>query len=643
MLADHYKYCFWTATGELDCSGMAGSIDLSKRPKLNTFCQSLDPPPKCINCAPSRSPYDGPSNFKFNKEQYSGYQTSPGPGQCLRSKQGKRCIPLSGPQIAQAGFSEKGLYVSPTYNQPPRDSDHPRNQYYQTGGNQSLGRHNLNELPCGLQPRPSLPQPQIQSLLKHPPLYPSQYVGRLKNDQGLLQEHPSQQLQSSQFQQRAGGYQPHASNIYASNPYNPTYLTTPPPTQCQGRYPTKYPIHPPKGKIRYYQSKIPSFMYKRRKPDLRYRANLQNLNGQQLYENLINNYNRDGLYDQTDMNYNYQMTQHFRNQAKNVGYRQDQNQITNSANNQAIIPYQSGGADATYDGVSTPQSYAPTAGPFPSQWHNDLQNGNFQNADFQNGYKRITPFYEQDSNPNLSLREDANISCPSYQQLLARDNISLQSQNNNQALVPATETPILSYSQMSPASVQLRPFSPWMRYEAHSPMTYQKKYLKWLPKFRSKLRVLTRELGAPNLIDRDSGFALWNESALKNVYYGIFKRIELHNEEIKCDKPYPHSGNVYAWIRMDVPVEEHTKLHLISPSLVYDRPKKWLRVRSQSLNGNLSLLTLVCLYLKRKLTYYNIERYQLQKKYLWAIVPKSTFYYPKAKETFIKIIKDSIC
>ena len=91
-------------------------------------------------------------------------------------------------------------------------------------------------------------------------------------------------------------------------------------------------------------------------------------------------------------------------------------------------------------------------------------------------------------------------------------------------------SPMLNNSMMNPVSVPSEHPPPWTGWEIpYNGDTSAQQYpapkeVQWIPKVHAKLRVLNRELGAPYLMDAKSGgFAIWNESALKKYYAGIFR------------------------------------------------------------------------------------------------------------------------
>jgi len=531
MLANNYKNCFWKANGELDCSGMEGSIGMPVPYQMYSPCQSLIPPPTC--------------NFNLN------YNLTPqiGGSDPARFYAQSTCPQPSGPVIAAGGFGPEAQWVSPSYYQPPNDYHPPQNAYY----------------PQTYEPYPT--QEKYNRTCSTKGTYSEQMGGKSKKG-------------------------PYVQSKLSKSFYQPNESRKP---QIHGN-----------GQVEAQPAPMPEGVFPHWKPDLRYRENLQNIPAQNLYENILSGYNQEPLYTQTDMNY-VQLQQGIP--------QQDAPVFSAGMNPIAYWTQPVWGTQGTNEDIS---GYTSLDSNPNLNLDTTLNTGNelteaFQESPLLSGTTYQTGGF-QDS------RYNASVAPPSYATILQSDQDYLQPlANQNGGGFPPSE--FLSVAPSNPAPVPIP------------------KTVNWRPQVRAKLRNLTKELGPPYLIDRKSGgFALWNQSSLKKRYLGIFKRIELHDEEIHCEEPYPHNRNLYTWIRIDIPSSEIEKLYAISPNIIYDRTKKWLCISGSTLRGNLALLTLICMFLQHKVSCYQIDKYELQKKYLLAMNPKSGLYHPGAKKAFLNTI-----
>lgn len=659
---NQYKSCVWKANGDIDCQGTEGSIAQPEPLDMYSTCLNT-------NCYPNKSYFSKRDENVYTRDQNGGsypatYYPSQGPGECMGNS--NNCPELSGPLIATSGFGVDAQWVSPYYHQPPHDTDNiPSNNFnhINQGGYSDL-TYNYDSK-TGYAPYFSMPH--------------QRGGGSGKRIQSKI---------SKDFY--GGGFLTNQKNMYSNNPNNP-YLYYKNPKQCYGgNQGANYPLTENNyNNNRPNNAAIPDGMSYKWQEDLRYRDGTDIIPAQAQYENILNNYKQGGTYGQTDMRYTNELLGGW----NSILNETDQSPCCGgnySMNRYGFKnPYQVGGSDATYDKVARPNSTDCLAPPSYSR----LQ----CNANMIQPEAPLTHFDCQ-INPNLTL----NIGCSydeAFENLLSQDNAAYDIYNKYSPLIeeewnylkprhayqtggscgsscgpscgPSFSPPGYNYScnpltcnypqptvsynadynnngggyfYNDPAREQIVNRPAYLDYEIpYNKQGLAPRNIMWVPKVRDKLRILSRELGSPYLIDKNSkGFAVWNNSCLNKVYYGVFKRIELHDEVVNSELPFPHCKNVYTWVRLDVPINDLDKLQVITPNITYDMTKKWLCIGGSSLNCNLAMTTLICMYLRGELSLNQIQRYKLQKKYLRALIPQSKLYNPNAKKRFLKVVK-SMC
>lgn len=171
------------------------------------------------------------------------------------------------------------------------------------------------------------------------------------------------------------------------------------------------------------------------------------------------------------------------------------------------------------------------------------------------------------------------------------------------------------------------------------PFSSQPKDMNAFSLIQYKAPTLTKELGRPDVVDPNlGGIAIWKERSLQDKFGGIFKRVELHDEKIANLDP-PYIGNVYSWIKMNIKSSVFRDILDIFPNVWYDRQKRWLSVRTDTLDNNLATVALICLINRGVLDPRQIRNYDLHRKYMLAVDNRSQHYNRYARGSYVNIIK----
>jgi len=133
------------------------------------------------------------------------------------------------------------------------------------------------------------------------------------------------------------------------------------------------------------------------------------------------------------------------------------------------------------------------------------------------------------------------------------------------------------------------------------------------------LSKVIKQLGPPSLTDpTHGGIALWSRGTLRKKGYRDLVRVEVIDEQVPVTVPVPHVSNLYVWVKIPMTNDQMDKILDLSPNFLYDQKKHLLIVRSKCLNTAIALAALVKLYAYGKLSIYQINNYQLMKKYFMA-------------------------
>jgi hypothetical protein len=99
------------------------------------------------------------------------------------------------------------------------------------------------------------------------------------------------------------------------------------------------------------------------------------------------------------------------------------------------------------------------------------------------------------------------------------------------------------------------------------------------------LPILIDTYGPPDMIDpRKGGSAIWYKKSLPSDT--PFESIEIKDEQIPNDKPYPHTDFIYTSYKVNVPEHMIGSLHKISKSITYDPLKKIMTARNFDIKAN---------------------------------------------------------
>lgn len=106
---------------------------------------------------------------------------------------------------------------------------------------------------------------------------------------------------------------------------------------------------------------------------------------------------------------------------------------------------------------------------------------------------------------------------------------------------------------------------------------------------------MVKKLGPPDALDPEGGgFALWNRKAISR--YPMLKRvrmIEVSDDDLRNDFPFPHSCFVRVEFDINVPVKKLYKVLSMSGDLSYDTVRRHLIVRGMSLSYCAAMASLV--------------------------------------------------
>jgi hypothetical protein len=144
---------------------------------------------------------------------------------------------------------------------------------------------------------------------------------------------------------------------------------------------------------------------------------------------------------------------------------------------------------------------------------------------------------------------------------------------------------------------------------------------KVLPNIRN-MKELNRLIGPPDVIDKkNGGIAIWSAATLKKAGYGFLHRLEIIDESVPSVTPVKHFSNVYIWVHLKPSMEQLNNILSLSKDFYYDRKKELLIVRSACLDTAVAQASLILLYTKHKVTFYDLVSNDLLTNYYTGILP----------------------
>jgi hypothetical protein len=142
-----------------------------------------------------------------------------------------------------------------------------------------------------------------------------------------------------------------------------------------------------------------------------------------------------------------------------------------------------------------------------------------------------------------------------------------------------------------------------------------------LPNIRN-MKELYRLIGSPDVIDKkNGGIAIWSADTLKKAGYGFLRRLEIIDESVPSVTPVKHLSNVYIWVHIKPTMDQLTNILSLSKDFFYDRKKELLIVRSDTLDTAVAQASLLLLYTKQKVTFYDLVSKDLLMNYYTGILP----------------------
>jgi hypothetical protein len=142
-----------------------------------------------------------------------------------------------------------------------------------------------------------------------------------------------------------------------------------------------------------------------------------------------------------------------------------------------------------------------------------------------------------------------------------------------------------------------------------------------LPDIRN-MKELHQMLGPPDVIDsKNGGIAIWSANTLKKAGYGFLHRLEIIDESVPSVTPVKHFSNVYIWVHISPTMEQLNNILSLSKDFFYDRKKELLIVRSACLDTAVAQASLILLYTKCKVTFYDLVSNDMLTNYYTGILP----------------------
>lgn len=118
---------------------------------------------------------------------------------------------------------------------------------------------------------------------------------------------------------------------------------------------------------------------------------------------------------------------------------------------------------------------------------------------------------------------------------------------------------------------------------------------------------LIKHIGYPDVTDSTKGgIAIWSNSTLISRGYKFLHRVEIIDESVPSLYPVKHFSNIYIWVKIPLSETMLNNVNHMSSDIFYDRGKELLIVRSDSLDTAVAQASLVALYSKGKISYYDI-------------------------------------
>jgi hypothetical protein len=150
-----------------------------------------------------------------------------------------------------------------------------------------------------------------------------------------------------------------------------------------------------------------------------------------------------------------------------------------------------------------------------------------------------------------------------------------------------------------------------------------------------KYHDLVGSLGQPDALDpQPGGLAVWTGRQLAHTPYRSIYRLVVVDEQILQDYPQPHVGFLYTYVKLDIPQDKVENITTWLTDTSYDRNAKLLCVRGVSLNYNIALFALICLYVKDRLRWHRIIERNLVAK----ITDLSAVTNPRNQDENLRII-----
>ena len=182
--------------------------------------------------------------------------------------------------------------------------------------------------------------------------------------------------------------------------------------------------------------------------------------------------------------------------------------------------------------------------------------------------------------------------------------------NNTKKQLPKATNDMKNYPKTSNQMVQN--YRPSIRITWNQNSKYFQKFRTKVHKYYFQLPYqkyyqLVDELGPPSLINPNKGgIAIWQSSTLKKAGYPTIQRIDLVDEQCFNSFPCPHIGFLYTHVKIIIPMSKISNILSLCGDIMFDPIKNILVVRGMTLNYNLALIALICLYVNGRITWYNI-------------------------------------